>query len=471
MIQVCMCVLFKCMLLEMLIFRLFDWLTAPPGLVDLACGYFLLFVHPTQKNALDGVKGRLVTQSLKNIKSNLKTILVQMLKRTELDITQRDLFPFTASCYDIKMNKYKNSQPLRPEGTQQRQSYTPDDLVLRDRWLLQHDPDNVDPNVLNLVCISYVFDQLACRGPSFIELMYRNMISFGENEQGKFVRVHGNLKDKTDGNAGRSKKFAPVDQKIHGDREVAMFRKLLEVLPKPGCDVCKGEQARRLAPKCWCDGLWLRPRTDKTWRRSDPVWFDKIKWKRGKLETINPTVSNEAGLSAVYKNGAARCSFSTVAAKAGFTAEESGDKTGHRDPKEQAKYIRNWNKSDPREARLMGMAASASGRQQLINPQSGRYGVMKTDSDHPTKAMYENFRALRDGRPMTSQAEPQVMPFCNMCCHTYHRRPSLAPVKCQVPTTMEVSQELQELLGARAASWSSLPISLDLQEGRGGCQV
>ena len=52
----------------------------------------------------------------------------------------------------------------------------------------------------------------------------------------------------------------------------------------------------------------------------------------------------------------------TVAAKAGFTAEESGDKTAHRDPKEQAKYIRSWDKSDPREARLMGMAASASGR-------------------------------------------------------------------------------------------------------------
>ena len=149
-----MCVLFKCMLLEMPIFRLFDWLTAPPNLVDLACGYFLLFVHPTHKNALDGVKGRLVTQSLKNIKCNLKTIVVQMLKRTELDITSRDLFPFTASCYDIKTNKYKNSQLLRPEGTQQRQSYTPDVLVLGDRWLLQHDPDNVDPNTLNLVCIS-----------------------------------------------------------------------------------------------------------------------------------------------------------------------------------------------------------------------------------------------------------------------------------------------------------------------------
>jgi hypothetical protein len=342
---------------------------------------------------------RLVRQSNKNLKTAASHLFTLLLKRTDIDLSDKTKFTWTNRALEMKQKLYASSVQEKPEGSRKRMNYTEEDGVKRDQWLCEKPILETDhPEDLLLRVGSFLLDTFAARGPAFLTRMRRSYIKpkIDPNTKREYVEVQLPVE--------KTNKKQTYVEKIQGKYEVETFKKLLAVLPLPGCKDCsKADPPRQMSESknCVCNEVFLTPKKAIYWRPTDVLWFTRQKWSRERIESISEVVSKKAGLANAYSNSSSRPDVVTHLHKGGATPEEIMSVTRHTDNKSMEGYKRLTDPKNKDHGFVLAMLHSASGRQQL-RTQGKQYGELP---DVSKSDIYENFKAIREGRePATNKS-------------------------------------------------------------------
>lgn len=163
---------------------------------------------------------RYCSKTLKQIKTKLQKLLINMLKRKDIDLMSSAMI-FTQNMYGMKRNKSAEEPMKGNEGDRERKVFTAEDRVKVDNWMTKP-LLNMDPEELQLKAAYIVLEAGCGRGADMVSQVRRQYVSLTTDMEGRReVRIHGNVHRKTQ--QGRNATYKPLDVKINGQFEASKF--------------------------------------------------------------------------------------------------------------------------------------------------------------------------------------------------------------------------------------------------------
>ena len=117
-------------------FRCFNWTSATFAEIDVYIGYLWLWINPQEGGCSLG-KSRYTSDSLKQIKTKFQNVLVHVLKREDVNLSNVCM-TFSSNMYTSKRN-FTAMEPMEGNaGDRRREALTTEDRAKMDQWMTQH---------------------------------------------------------------------------------------------------------------------------------------------------------------------------------------------------------------------------------------------------------------------------------------------------------------------------------------------